>query len=89
MTASQFRRDQWAICARCPHCHLDCWVDLTVVIRLSGPEVKLWNRWARCRRYGCPGRMVFLCTPPGEARGAFWALHDPPQAKSPAHDDPI
>ncbi|WP_295226986.1 hypothetical protein [uncultured Brevundimonas sp.] len=81
MTVSQLRRDHWTISTRCPRCHLDCWVDLTVVIRLSGPQVKLWNRWARCRRYGCPGRMVFLFTPPGEPKGVFWPMHDPPEAR--------
>ncbi|MFA4900530.1 MAG: hypothetical protein WC563_13490 [Brevundimonas sp.] len=76
MTVSQMRRDGWHVCARCPRCHLDCWVDLSVVIRLSGQNVKLWNARTRCRRYGCTGKMIFLCTPPGEALGAFWALAD-------------
>ena len=76
MTAAAMRRDGWRICARCPICHLDCWVDLSILIRLSGGEVTLWNRRTRCRRYGCAGKMIFLCTPPGEALGAFWALSD-------------
>jgi len=87
MTVSQFRQDRWAISTRCPRCHLDCWVDLDIVIRLSGGKVKLWNRWARCRRYGCTGRMIFLCTPPGEPAGCFWPLHDPVQPRA-RHDDP-
>lgn len=88
MTVAQMRRDRWTVCARCPRCHLDCWVDLDVVARLSGSQLKLWNGWARCRRYGCPGRMVFLCTPPGEMAGAFWPLHDPPRAKGRDDDLP-
>jgi hypothetical protein len=77
------------LCARCPRCHLDCWVDLDTVARLSGSQVTLWNRWARCRRYGCPGRMAFLFTPPGEPRGVFWPLHDPPEKRMPATGDDI
>jgi len=76
MTASQFRRDHWILMTRCRRCHLDCWVDLDVLIRLSGPETRLWNARARCRRYGCPSKMIFLCTPPGQSRGVFWALSD-------------
>jgi len=81
MTVSQFRRDHWVLMTRCPVCHLDCWVDLDAVVRLAGPETRLWNARSRCRRYGCDGRMIFLCTPPGQSRGAFWALGDDRGAK--------
>lgn len=76
MTTGAMQRDSWVIAARCPHCHLDCWVSLEVMIRLVGRDVKLWNRSTRCRRYSCSGRMFFLCTPPGGMRGAFHALRD-------------
>lgn len=89
MTVGQLRRDRWVICARCPRCHLDCWVDLDTVARLSGSQVTLWNRWARCRRYCCSGRMVFLFTPPGEPSGVFWPLHDPPEKRAPVTGDGI
>ena len=77
-TIRQMRRDGWVISTRCPRCHLDCWVNLDVLIKLNGPELKLWNRTARCRRYSCSGRMIFLATPPGQMLGAFWALQDDP-----------
>ena len=76
MTVSQMRRDGWRVCARCPRCHLDCWVDLSIIIRLAGQDVKLWNARTRCRRYACTGKMIFLSTPLGEALGVFWPLAD-------------
>lgn len=88
MTVGTMRRDGWVISTRCPRCHLDCWVDLNTLVRLNGSELKLWNRTARCRRYSCSGRMVFLATPPGEALGAFWALQDDPdQPRAPGGTD--
>lgn len=34
--------------------------------------------------------MVFLFTPPGEQKGVFWPMHDPPEArvKATISDDP-
>lgn len=81
------RRDGWVIKAHCTSCYLDCWVDLDVLIRLNGPETKLFGQSARCRRYGCPGRMVFLATPPGELHGAFWELEGPPGTATTAATD--
>lgn len=76
MRVGQMRRDGWTIKARCPVCHLDCWVSLQTLIRLNGHDLKLWNRTAQCRRYGCRGPMIFMATPPGEELGAFWPLVD-------------
>lgn len=76
MPVGQMRRDGWAIRTHCPVCYLDCWVSLEVLVLLNGYDLKLWNRRAQCRRYGCRGRMVFMATPPGEEHGAFWPLVD-------------
>ena len=78
ITASAMQRDGWVIKTHCTTCYLDCWVDLATVIRLNGPDTKLFGRTTRCRRYSCPGRMVFLATPPGETHDAFWVLEGPP-----------
>lgn len=89
ITVSAMRRDGWVVKAHCTACYLDCWVDLTTIIRLSGPETRLFGRTTRCRRYACPGRMVFLATPPGELHGAFWELEGPPNAAAGASGDDL
>jgi hypothetical protein len=51
-TVAQMRRDRWDIISRCEACGLIMRVDLTLIIRVRGPAVSLWNRKARCRRLG-------------------------------------
>ena len=40
-------------------------VNLAVLIRVSGPDLSLWNRKARCRRVGCLGHVEFQGKAPG------------------------
>ena len=79
-TVAMMRRDGWTIVARCPVCHLDCWVSLKTIERMSpwSGETRLWNATTGCRRLGCPGRAFFLATPPGEELAFRFALMDPP-----------
>jgi len=81
ITVSAMRRDGWVVMARCRACHLDAWVCLSTVIRLNGPDVQLFGRTTRCRRYGCQGRMIFMATPPGAQHGQFWPLLRPQEPK--------
>ncbi len=78
-TVDQMRRQGWDVIARCGQCGLVMRVDLSLIIRVRGPAVSLWNRQARCRRLGCGGFMQFQARAPGMA----WheALAAPPPAR--------
>lgn len=78
-TISQMRRDHWVVMARCTTCQLDLRLDLGILIRLNGPDLTLFGRDCRCRRMACPGRMIFMATPPGEPAGMFWVLRAVPK----------
>jgi hypothetical protein len=67
-TVEKMRRDRWDVISSCGKCGLIMRVDLSLVIQVSGPNVSLWNRKARCRRLGCSGWVEFQ----GRAPGMGW-----------------
>ena len=64
-TVSKMRRDGWDVISQCEKCGLTMSVNLALVIRVSGPDVSLWNKKAKCRRLGCRGFVSFLARAPG------------------------
>ena len=64
-TVFKMRRDGWGVLSQCQDCQLTMSVNLTQIIRLSGPDVSLWNKRGRCRRLGCRGAVIFLAKAPG------------------------
>lgn len=67
------QRQGWRIMARCTSCHIDMRVQYEVAIYLNGADFKLWGKSARCRRWGCDGRTIFMTSPPGWA-DCWWPM---------------
>jgi hypothetical protein len=61
------RREGWDVISRCQTCGLIMQVNLSLIIRVRGPGVSLWNRKERCRRLGCTGWVEFQGRAPGMA----------------------
>lgn len=80
-TIGVMRSNGWLVRSRCLLCHVELLVDLDVMIKLNGEDLKLWDRTARCRRAGCAGRMIFLGSPPGWHL-SFWPLLTPPSTST-------
>jgi hypothetical protein len=76
-TIGAMHRAGWDVLSHCQTCGLVMRVSLPVLIRISGPDLSLWNRKERCRRIGCPGFVEFQ----GKALGMAW--HDPLRAPWP------
>jgi hypothetical protein len=60
-------REGWDVISRCQTCGLIMQVNLSLIIRVRGPGVSLWNRKERCRRLGCTGWVEFQGRAPGMA----------------------
>jgi hypothetical protein len=58
-------RAGWDVIASCDTCMLIMRVSLPTTIRMKGPGFSLWNRNARCRRFGCVGFVEFRARAPG------------------------
>lgn len=66
-TVADMHRERWDVLSRCRTCGLMMSVDLTLIIRVSGPKTTLWNRVSHCRRIGCNGQVEFQAKAPGMA----------------------
>ena len=64
-TVEQMHRAGWDVISYCDKCALIMTVNLVMIIRLRGPNVSLWNRKARCRRFACVGFVEFRGRAPG------------------------
>lgn len=64
-TVALLRANRWEVISHCYTCQLMMVVDLALVEMVSGPDVSLWNRKARCKRIGCPGHVQFEAKRPG------------------------
>ena len=64
-TVEAMHRDRIDVVSKCRKCDLTMQVDLALVIKVSGPNVSLWNRKARCRRLLCDGWVDFHAKAPG------------------------
>lgn len=63
-------RNGWDVISCCQKCGLTMRVNLALIIRVSGPDVSLWNRKERCRRLGCTGWVAF------QARAPDMVMHE-------------
>jgi len=72
-TVVDMLREGWDVISKCQECGLIMRLDLKLVIRVSGSNVTLWNRQARCRRFGCTGHVDFQARAPGEWHEALSA----------------
>jgi hypothetical protein len=59
------RREKWGVIAVCRTCNLTLLVALRVITTMRGPDARLWNRKARCRRLACRGMVEFQAKAPG------------------------
>jgi len=64
-TVADMAREGWEVISCCEHCGLMMLVDLKLIAFVSGPNVSLWNRKARCRRLLCQGVVTFHAKAPG------------------------
>ncbi len=74
-TAEEWRRvgptvqaaidNRWRVFTECEVCELRIVADLKRIAQVKGPNYRLWGQTARCRRMGCPGKVVFHAQPPG------------------------
>jgi hypothetical protein len=64
-TVELMLRAGWDVIACCDTCQLIMRVSLPTLIRIKGPKFSLWNRKARCRRFGCVGFVEFRGRAPG------------------------
>jgi hypothetical protein len=55
----------WDVLTKCQVCELVMQTDLKLIGRVSGRDVSLWNRKARCRRLLCHGFVEFYAKAPG------------------------
>jgi hypothetical protein len=63
-TVVQMIDQHWAVIGRCTRCQLKFEVDLSLIVRVSGPRTSLWNRTGRCKVVGCGGAVRFMGKPP-------------------------
>jgi hypothetical protein len=76
-TVGQMLEQRWEVISRCEACGLVMAVDLALIIRVSGRDVVLWDRKARCRRVGCGGFVAFHAKAPGMS--VYEPLTSPPR----------
>jgi hypothetical protein len=55
----------WEVISVCRSCGLQMSVRLDWIARINGPQTRLWNRKARCRRLLCQGVTEFWGKAPG------------------------
>jgi len=57
--------NRWRVFTECEVCELRILADLKRIQAAKGSGYRLWGQTAKCRRMGCPGRVVFHAQPPG------------------------
>lgn len=60
----------WPVHTQCQVCDLRMEADLRRIAIAKGRRFSLWGAEPRCRRMGCPGRVLFYVRP----HGAFSAI---------------
>ncbi|WP_396594854.1 hypothetical protein [Brevundimonas sp. R86498] len=56
---------RWQVYTECEVCELRMVADLPRIAKAKGDAFSLWGQTAKCRRIGCPGRVIFHAQPPG------------------------
>lgn len=57
--------NRWRVYTECEVCELRMVADLPRIAQAKGNAFSLWGQTAKCRRMGCPGRVIFHAQPPG------------------------
>ena len=57
--------NRWRVYTECEVCDLRMVADLARIAKARGNAFSLWGQTAKCRRMGCPGRVIFHAQPPG------------------------
>jgi len=57
--------NRWRVYTECEVCELRMVADLPRIANAKGRAFSLWGQTAKCRRMGCPGRVIFHAQPPG------------------------
>lgn len=64
-TVGDMLGNRWEVMSKCYACQLEMVTSLPMIIKLRGPNVRLWNRKERCRRLFCNGVVHFWGKAPG------------------------
>ncbi|MFN7390323.1 hypothetical protein [Brevundimonas sp.] len=57
--------NRWRVFTESEVCELRIVADRRRIAEVKGQNHRLWGQTARCRRMGCPGKVVFHAQPPG------------------------
>lgn len=67
-TAGEMLALGWEVVSECQLCQLKMATDLSLIVRVAGTHVSMWNRRDPCRRLYCQGKVRFMAKPPGVTR---------------------